>query len=116
LKRLDEHRESRARSSYLFGARTDVAIMAIWLPDLDAVKGTSDNHTRTQKHSCVLTKFFIEVYATLGINGDLNGICGKGALFIAVHFPTTHLLEHFLCDLLEGFSSEDVYALIAAKG
>jgi hypothetical protein len=116
LKRLEEHRESRARSSYLFGTRTDVAIMAIWFPDLDAIKRTSDNHTRAQKHSCVLAKLLIEVHATLSINSDLNGVGGKGALFVAVHFPTAHFLQHFLCDLLEGFSSEDVYALIAAKG
>jgi hypothetical protein len=39
----------------------------------------------------------------LSVNSDLNGVGGKCTLFVAVHFSAAHFLQHFLCDLLEGF-------------
>jgi hypothetical protein len=60
--------------------------------------------------------FLIKVHATLSVDGDLNGVGGKSALFVAVHFSATNFLQHFLGNLLESFSCQDIDALISAKG
>ena len=89
--------------------------MALWFPNFNAIKRTSNDNFGAQNNTGVLAKFFFEVDAPLTINGHLNGVCSKSALLIAVHFARAHLFQHFVGNLLKSLSGQNINALVSTK-
>lgn len=85
------------------------------IPDLDTVERPADDDARVEAEAGVLTKFLVNVDATLGVDDDFHRVRCEGTLFGAIHLAATDLVKRITGDEFESLRSEHVDAFVLAE-